>query len=433
MKILRWLAKNLGTLLTAFILAVIVWVSSVVASDPNEEHTLARPVPIEVVGQDTGLQIMSDVPRNITLVLRAPASVWTVLNNDLGSVRAWIDLSNLGSGTHTLPIQVQITPHLVRKVSQDPEQLSVTLDSITSRAFKVNLVVSGNPPVGFEKQPASITPTQVTVTGPESLIALVKDVRVLLDITNINQNIVRDQTPVLLDAAGKAVSGLTVSPATISVNQPITLLGGYRYVIVRAISTGQVATGYRLTNIFVSPVGVVVFSSNPDLVNNLPGYVETQPIDLTDKEDDFETLVALNLPSGISVVGDPKVLVQVSIASIESSLAITLPVEVINLPPGLQASSMPAMVDVILTGPVPLLNALSPTDVRAVVDLTGYQIGIYQYTPQINILPEQVQKVSMLPATVEITITTAPTPANTSTPSGVVGPKKTPTQTPVVP
>lgn len=93
MKILRWLAKNLGTLLTAFILAVIVWVSSVVASDPNESLPLSRAVPIEVVGQDTGLQIMSDVPRNISLVLRAPASVWTTLNNDQSTVRAWVDLS----------------------------------------------------------------------------------------------------------------------------------------------------------------------------------------------------------------------------------------------------------------------------------------------------------------------------------------------------
>ncbi len=119
-------------------------------------------------------------------------------------------------------------------------------------------------------------------------------------------------------AEGRVISGLTVTPGSISITQPITLLGGYRYVIVRAVSVGQVASGYRLTNIFVSPVGVVVFSSDPQLVNNLPGYVETQSIDLTGKEDDFETLVDLNLPAGISVVGDPKVLVQVSIAAIES-------------------------------------------------------------------------------------------------------------------
>ena len=147
--------------------------------------------------------------------------------------------------------------------------------------------------------------------------------------------------PLLLDAEGQVVSGLTISPEAVTVTQPITLLGGYRYVIVRAVSTGQVDTGYRVTNIFVTPVGVVVFSSDPELVNNLPGYVETQPIDLTGKDDDFETLVDLNLPSGISVVGDSKVLVQVSIATIESSLAISLPVEVIGLAPGLMASLNP--------------------------------------------------------------------------------------------
>lgn len=430
MKILRWLVKNLGTLLTAIIMAVIVWVSSVVATDPNEEHILARSVPIEIIGQDAGLQIMGDVTRNISLVLRAPASVWTQLNSDQQSVRAWVDLSNLGSGEHTIPVQVQIIPRLVRKIRQDPQQLTITLDSIVSQKFQVNLIVNGTPPVGYEAQTPWVDPTEVTVTGPESMIASVKEARVTVDITNINQTIVRNQTPLLLDEQGKAVSGLAVTPDTVTINQPITLLGGFRYVIVRAISTGQVANGYRLTNIFVSPVGVVVFSSDPDLVNNLPGYVETQPIDLSAKEDDFETLVDLNLSPGISVVGDPKVLVQVSIAAIESSLAISLPVEVINLAPGLEAVSSPATVNVILSGPVPVLNTLGPTDVRAVVDLSGYEAGVYQFIPKINILPERVAKVSILPATVEVTITIAPTSTQTGTPGGTVVPtQRLPTQT----
>lgn len=429
MKILRWLAKNFGTLLTAFILAVIVWVSAVIASDPNEEHILDRPVPIEIIGQDPNLQIMGEVTRNITLVLRAPSTVWNTLNNDAQSVTAKVDLSNLGPGVHTVPVQVQITPHLVRLISQDPGQVSITLDSIATQVFPVNLVVTGNPPVGYQVQTPLVKPTQVTLTGPESLISKVKQVRVTMDITNANQTLVRDEIPQLLDADGRTVSGLSISPEAVAVTQPITLLGGYRYVIVRAVSTGQVGTGYRVTNIFVSPVGVVVFSSDPELVNNLPGYVETQPIDLTGKEDDFETLVDLNLPAGVTVVGDSKVLVQVSIAAIESSLAVSLPVEVIGLAPGLAASSNPAVVDVILSGPVPLLNTLAPTDVRVVVDLTGYEVGTYQFTPQVNILPERVQKVSILPATLEITITIAPTPTQTGTPTETTVPVQTPVAT----
>jgi YbbR domain-containing protein len=428
-KILRWLAKNLGTLLTAFILAVIVWVSAVVASDPSDTHILSRPVSIEIIGQDPGLQIMGDVSRDITLELRAPASVWTTLNNDKQSARAWVDLSNLGPGVHDVPVNVQITPHLVRLISQDPEHLTITLDSIITQVFQVNLKVSGDPPVGYQAQSPLVDPTEVTVTGPESLISHVAEVRVAMDITNANQTIVKDITPLLLDAEGRVVSGLTVSPESVKITQPISLLGGYRYVIVRAVSVGQVVNGYRLTNIFVTPVGVVVFSSDPELVNNLPGYVETQPIDLSGKKDDFETLVELNLPAGISVVGDSKVLVQVSLASSESSLAISLPVEMIGLAPGLEAIPSPATVDVILSGPVPILNTLGPTDVRVVVDLTGYAVGTYQFIPQVNILPDTVQKVSMLPATVEVTITTVPTPAITVTPGGVTAPQQTPAPT----
>jgi YbbR domain-containing protein len=428
-KILRWLAKNLGTLLTAFILAVIVWVSAVIASDPNEEHILDRPVPIEIIGQDPNLQIMGDVTSSVTLVLRAPTSVWNQLNNDPQSITAKVDLSNLGSGIHTVPVQVQITPHLVRLISQDPGQISLTLDSIATQVFPVNLIVTGNPLVGYQAQTPLLKPTEVKVTGPESLISKVKQVRVSMDITNANQTLVRDEIPLLLGGEGQAVSGLTISPEAVTVTQPITLLGGYRYVIVRAVSTGQVGTGYRVTNIFVSPVGVVVFSSDPELVNNLPGYLETQPIDLTGKQDDFETLVDLNLSAGISVVGDSKVLVQVSIATIESSLAISLPVEVIGLAPGLVASSSPAVVNVILSGPVPLLSTLGPTDVRVVVDLTGYDVGTYQFTPQVNILPDRVQMVSILPATLQVTITIAPTPTQTGTPNGTLVPAQTPVPT----
>jgi YbbR domain-containing protein len=428
-KALRWLAKNFGTLLTAFILAVIVWVSAVIASDPNEEHVLARPVPIEIIGQDPGLQIMGDVTQNVRVVLRAPSSVWTQLNNDPTLVTAKADISNLNAGAHTVPVTVQITPHLVRLISQDPEQISVTLDAIESQIFQVELVVTGNPPTGYQAQTPLLDPEEVTVTGAESIVSQVKQARVTMDISNANQTIIRDIVPILLDAQGKVVTGLTLSPESVTVTQPITLLGGYRYVVVRAVTEGQVPTGYRVTNIFVSPIGVVVFSSNPELVNNLPGYVETMPVDLTGKEDDFETVVDLNLPAGITVVGDSKVLVQVSIAAVESSLAIAIPVEVIGLSPGLMADVKPAVVNVILTGPVPDLTSLGQTDVRAVVDLTDYSPGTYQLTPQVNIIPERVQLSSILPSTVSITISVAPTPTPTVTPNGTTTPSPTPTVT----
>ena len=50
----HWLARNFSTLILAFILSVVVWISAVVTADPNQELSY-RPVPIEIVGKDPNL------------------------------------------------------------------------------------------------------------------------------------------------------------------------------------------------------------------------------------------------------------------------------------------------------------------------------------------------------------------------------------------
>ena len=104
-RFLRWLGKNLGTLLVAFLLALAVWVSAVLSADPNVERDLARPVPIEYVGKDPGLKVMGNVPGEVNLTLMAPQSVWEELDKQVDSVSAWVDLSNLGPGEFEVPVR----------------------------------------------------------------------------------------------------------------------------------------------------------------------------------------------------------------------------------------------------------------------------------------------------------------------------------------
>jgi YbbR domain-containing protein len=431
---LRWLVKNLGTLLLAFILAVIVWVSAVWAADPNEAHVLERIIPIEFIGQSPNLQLIGSPQESVVLTLNAPSSVWTELNSNPESVRAWVDLTGLDAGEYMLPVQIQIAPRLVRLVSQDPEQVAIELEPLVTQTFPITVQLVGAPPTGYQAESPVITPASAVVTGPESLVAKVKGLRAVVDINGENETVNKTLSPVPYDEDGRMVNDLVVTPDRVQVSVPINLLGGFRYVIVKPVTVGLVANGYKLTNIYVTPAGLVVFSSNPQLLDELPGYVETKPIDLTNASDDFETLVELNLPESVSAVGDPKVLVQVSISAIESSLAVSLPVEVVGLTPGLQAVPAPQVVDIILSGPVPVLNDLQPTDIRVKVDLTGLGVGVYQLIPVVDILPENVSIVSILPATIEVTVTQAPTPTPTISPSSaafiVPKPSITPTPTP---
>jgi len=429
-KLFRWLYHNLSTLLLAFFLAVVVWVSAVVAADPNEERQYPRQVQLEVIGLDPGLMVVDTIPTQVRLTLNAPRSIWEQLESNPDLVRAWIDLAGLRDGEHTLPIktQVSLTPHQVVRVS--PSEVTLTLEKMLTRSVAVHLVVSGDPALGYRKGAISVLPEQVTISGPESEINLVKEVRVELDIAGANATVRRTLAVQALDNNDMPVAGVTISPPSVAVTQVVALLGGYRNVVVKVVTNGEVAEGYWLTNISVSPPNVTVFSSNPELVNQLPGYVETEPLDLTGASDDFDVRVTLALPGGVTLVGEESVLVRVGIASIEGSLTISLPLELVGLPPEFQAIVSPETVDVIFSGPLPILNNLKPTGLRVSLNLTGLELGIHQVTPVVDLLPAQVKVESILPETLEVQIIRALTPTTTSASGPAASPAPTPTPTP---
>ncbi len=418
---LRLLLKNLSTLFLAFALALIVWISAVTAADPNVDRT--RTVPLEIIGQDANMIMMNNPPSQIRVTVRAPRSVADRISNVENSIYTWIDLTGLSAGAHNVPVQVRINEsyHPVRLLQVSPESVIVTLEPLVSRRMDVKVTVSGEPALGYQKGVASRKPTYVTISGPETLVSQVAEVNATLDITDAMETIKEEVPLQAVDTNGQLVSGITLTPNRIEVTQPISLLGGYRNVVVKVVTTGQVASGYKLTNISVSPPNVVVFSTDPQLVNELPSYVETEPLDLSGAEDDIEALLSLDLPPGISVVGDQNVLVQVSIAALEGSLTMTLPVQPNGLLPTYIAQISPDTVDVILSGPVPVLNEIKPTDIRVVADLKGLEVGTHQVNLVVDVLPERIKVETILPAVVEVTI--APLP--TQTPESTIAPTAT--------
>ena len=241
---------------------------------------------------------------------------------------------------------------------------------------------------------------------------------------------VQNSLPVkIVDSAGKPVSGLTVSPENVQISLPVTQQGGYRDIAVKVTVRGQQAGGYRVTNISVFPPVITVYSQNPAIVNDLPGYVETEPLNLNGESQNIDTHLKLNLPDAVTIVGDQTVQVLVGISAIEGSLSMNgIPVDVIGLGPGLDAHISPSLVDVILTGPLPVLDKLSPGDIKFEVDLTGLEKGTHQATPQAQILIADVKVQTLNPGTIEVIILQAG--PQTPTPSPTPTPFLTPTRTP---
>ncbi len=414
----RWLARNFSTLLLALILAVIAWVAAVTSADPNQEQIYL--VPVDIIGLASNLEITSDLPDKLSLTLLAPRSILDQITKETGSIQAWMDLTGLESGVHIIPLHYQIESRFrpVRIVDIDPSTTELSLEALISKTIPIQTEVSGEPTLGYQASPPEWSHDEVTISGRASQVEQVTTVKASLNITGAEETIERNLNLLAFDEAGDIVSDVILTPSEVSVVQTITLRGGYRNMVVKVVTTGQVDDGYRQTSISVSPPNVMVFSANPADVDQLPGYVETAPLDLTGSFDDIETILGLSLPEGVSVIGDPNVLVQVGVAAMEGNLKIIRMVETIGVLPEFEATVAPDSVDVILFGPLPALDALTETDVRVVIDLTGLEVGTHQLAPEVVILPERIQAEAVSPGNLEVEISEAEegTPTPTSTP-----------------
>ena len=405
MKLLRWLGKTLPTILTALIFAVIIWVTAISEADPTREETLSNTVRINVVGLSPDLLLVNSIPDRMNLTVRAPSSLITRLNLEPDLVKATLDLSGLEAGTHTLKPQINIMLNPVEVINTSVETIRVELEQLSSVTFPVTLNMGGSLPISYQVDETILGSREVTVTGPRSLVDTISQVVAIVDISNAINNIDLqvDLTPI--NAAGNVVSGVSLSPGRIRVSIIITQLGGYRNLFVKIVTIGQIANGFYLTGLSATPVNVTVFASEPDLVNSMPAFVETVPINLNGASADFEVDVSLNLPDGVNLIGDQTISVQVGIAPIGSSINfINIPVQVINLGANYTATLSPTVVDVYLSGPLYLLEGYTFSDIIINLDLIDRGPGTYQLVPVMERLSELLKVDAILPGTIEVII-----------------------------
>ena len=403
MKIMRWLGSNLTSLILSLLLALVIWISAVTSANPNTEAEFI--LPLEVIQTASDIAIVDELPDSIDVTLLAPESIIQQLEEE-NSLIAFIDLSNITAGTYRFPVQIDIPDEMrpIRIIDQNPKQLQLKVSNLISRELPISIQIEGEPAIGYQTSGLSLDGEMVTVTGQESRVQDVTSVVGTLDISDATGTISRTVNLQARNGDGDVIEGISLDPGTVTVQQTITLQGGYRNLAVNVTTVGSVEPGYRFTSITPAPPTVMVFSEDPQLVEGLPGYVNTKPLDLTGVDDYVETILELDLPEGVTVVGDPTVLVQVNVTALETNLVVSREIEMIGLLPGFSAEVSPLQVTVRISGPVPVLENLTLRDIRVVVDLSGLEVGTHTISPTIEILPTDVIWEDLSPATVEVVI-----------------------------
>ena len=405
--LLRWIISSLPLMILALILASLAWVVAVEEEDPTIEEPYSQPIPITLPELPQGMLIMNEFAEQVLVTIRAPRSVWDSLQVDDFTVT--IDLTGLGTGTYQAPVQLTLNKQPSRVILVEPDYVTLELEQRAERAVPVRVQIEGKPTLGYLRRAMTVVDTsEVLVSGPSTYVAQVVEAFTSVSVEDADADIEKELELQPQDSEGQTVPHVTLTPKVVNLHITIERSSYYDTLAVKAVLEGQVALGYRVTNISVEPPEVTVFG-NPNSLEALPGYIETEPIDVEGAQANVVVRPGLNEPSNIAVVSDQQVQVRVFIEAIESSLTMEITPELQGLRPGLTATVSLEIVEVILSGPLPMLETLETGDVRVVLELFDLPHGTHQIEPQV-VVPEGLTAQSIIPATVQVEILVSPTP-----------------------
>ncbi len=396
----RSLFSNAASILMALFFAIVVWIVATNEENPFREGLFPDAIPITFENRSPELTLLDPSRLAARVRIRTEANRWDSLNNSNFKITA--DLGGLGEGDYTVALNATSNDSSVRIIGIDPQSVQVRLEKFSSVPFVVRVRVLDEAPLGYEMRSAQVTPPTVTVSGPQSELEQVNDAAVDVALRGAKTTVDRQVSVVLHDAQGNQIQNLKVDPATVQVHIPIEQRVGYKDAAVKAVITGNPASGYWVSDISVEPATVTLVGAPAEL-DKLGGFVETESLDVTGEQEGVVKRVRLKLPEGVSVLNATDVMLRVAIEPVLSGMTVQREVSVsdsCNLP----AQVSPSTVQVILSGPLPILQALTRQDVQIVLDAPQCEPGTYQSQLRAVNVPDKIKVESIVPETAEVVI-----------------------------
>ncbi len=261
----------------------------------------------------------SNRPEDMT-VLQAPRTVRVLASGtqqvldtiDSSRIRAFVDLNEAKPGVGRY--RIEVTGPFRRGLTLTPVvgNAEIRLEAILKKEFEVELETSGTPPDGIAFTGATVFPSTVSVSGPESIVPQVLSVRAVFDLQNLEPNQTVEVELQALGAEGRPVPLVTLDPLRVQVSPAVEVGVSRRRLLVTPIFEGQPAVGSRVTGYSVTPNQVEVSGDSAEVSGVTT--IDTEPIDLGAISTSRTFRVRLRVPNGLSLSGQNEVTVIVRVA-----------------------------------------------------------------------------------------------------------------------
>ena len=325
--------KRLDTLLTSrFLLrvvalgiALLVWFY--VAGDQGIEVGKSLRVKVDYRNASPGFSVSHSAS---DALVRVSASRRLFEGLELGQLACVVDLKGLESGKYRLPLRVLLPPG-VRLVAVVPDIVTVELVRLIEKVLPVRVAWKGEFPEGTLLDKLVLTPSEVTVRGPENVLQDIVEA-----VASVSPGQVLEGGEVAAEIRLKTAKGLGL-PSGVDFYPKETRLQASmvedvtRKILPVVVSlSGAPEFGYRIEETVVIPPTVELLGAKSvlDPLENL----EISPIDVSGLAEDKTFEVEPVLPLGqVRPVGSGKVRVSLVVRPVNNGtgvLRLKLPVKV---------------------------------------------------------------------------------------------------------
>jgi YbbR domain-containing protein len=164
----RWVSQNLSLFLMSLLLAFFFWAVATESEDPTQVRTFATPISIEIRNLGEDISAYGAENTRVRVEIRAPRSVWDNLRAE--DIRAYINLSDVQTGTIEVPVQVALAVSPASITNITPETIEITIERIAEKEVPVRTQVDGRPALGYLARETEIAPTIVRIRGPQTQV-----------------------------------------------------------------------------------------------------------------------------------------------------------------------------------------------------------------------------------------------------------------------
>ena len=394
--LIGYFRRNVFWIIVSLVVSFALW--TIVSTPAEPEHTLSfDEVPLRIDDLRQGLTIRDESFVSVRVI----GPTLALRDLDKQSLRASVDASILGAGQHRLPVRAEAIDPRVRVDTVSPSTVVVLVETASEKNVPIIIRPVGTVPFGYSSGVPTTARNQAVVRGPTTVVDTVDAAMAEIDLSNATTSI-SELVPLipvgseLLDA-----SLLEMIPQEVRVAVAIDQQLVYKTVPVTPNVIGQVALGYQIVGLMVDPVSLTLVGQ-PSALERVDS-VQIEQVDVTDASGDMAVLAEAVLESGIGLTRPQSIIVRVLISPLEGSATLTVGPRVVEAPPGKVLRLDPPQILVTVSGPLPTLQTVRPSDLNVTVNASGLTTDTLEVEPKID-LPASLRLVAFEPEVITLRV-----------------------------